>query len=397
MDSNRQPDPGRNHPPPPRLMATSNSPQSRPIAPYQQPSLPSIRQLHPYLPPSGMAQHLPPTDPSAYSYPLQSPYSGPSASSEIQQPTSQHALYTRSEMLDSEPEGEIEQQGPAKKKRRRQALSCNECKRRKIKCDRAQPCGPCTRRGEQSKCQWRTLEPVDKYVLRAEYDELKNRSRAEYDELKARLEQLENMVARIFPPPGGPANVPMYSIPTDISGASSSDNVTSYHPAHSSAAQTLYVNPSSSFTQDPAKSQSYVGSSSPHIAGSGIGHGPSISSSSNTQSVSQSAGPSHLRHPSDAKSPTIVRQSPLSLASITSPYNADAQPKNFHAQTFRILGERLRPVLKSWKDPVELLCGIPNRWNMLRCPAQQALQWKGRQCHQGHTIYRHRGVTVILP
>jgi hypothetical protein len=125
MDSNRQPDPGRNHPPPPRLMATSNSPQSRPIAPYQQPSLPSIRQLHPYLPPSGMAQHLPPTDPSAYSYPLQSPYSGPSASSEIQQPTSQHALYTRSEMLDSEPEGEIEQQGPAKKKRRRQALSCN--------------------------------------------------------------------------------------------------------------------------------------------------------------------------------------------------------------------------------------------------------------------------------
>jgi hypothetical protein len=27
--------------------------------------------------------------------------------------------------MDSEPEGEIEQQGPAKKKRRRQALSCN--------------------------------------------------------------------------------------------------------------------------------------------------------------------------------------------------------------------------------------------------------------------------------
>ncbi|KAG2351123.1 hypothetical protein BDR07DRAFT_1321380 [Suillus spraguei] len=63
-------------------MATSNSPQTRPIAPYQQPSLPSIRQLHPYLPPSGMAQHLPPADPSAYTYPLQSPYSGPSGSSE---------------------------------------------------------------------------------------------------------------------------------------------------------------------------------------------------------------------------------------------------------------------------------------------------------------------------
>lgn len=298
-------------------------------------------------------------------------------------------------MMDSEPEGEIEQQGPAKKKRRRQALSCNECKRRKIKCDRAQPCGPCTRRGEQSKCQWRTLEPVDKYVSRTEYEDFKTRSKAEYDELKARLDHLESVVARIFPPPTGPANVPMYSIPADISGASSSDNVTSYHSTHSSAGHTLYVPPSSSFTQDPAKSQSYAGSSSPHIAGSGIGHGPSISSS-NTQSVSQSAGPSHLRHPSDAKSPTIVRQSPLSLASITSPYNADSQPKNFHAQTFRILGERLR-LVKSWKGPVDLLCGILRRWNMLRCPAQQVLRWKARQCRQGHTIYRHRDVMVILP
>ncbi|KAG1793269.1 uncharacterized protein HD556DRAFT_1375010 [Suillus plorans] len=396
MDTNRQlPDPASHHPPPPRLMA---SPQTRPIAPYQQPSLPSIRQLHPYLPPSGMAQHLPPSDPSTYTYPLQNPYSGPSGSSEMQQPHSQHALYGRSEMIDSEPEGEIEQQGPAKKKRRRQALSCNECKRRKIKCDRAQPCGPCTRRGEQSKCQWRTLEPVDKYVTRTEYEELKNRSKAEYDELKSRLDHLESVVARLFPPPGGPANVPMYSITADISGASSSDNVTSYHSTHSSAGQALYVASSSSFTQDPAKSQSYAGSSSPHIAGSGISHGPSIpSSSSNTQSVAQSAGPSHLRHPSDVKSPTIVRQSPLSLASITSPYNADTQPKNFHAQTFRILGERLRPVRKSWKGPVELLCGILKRWNMLRCPAQQALQWKARQCHQGHTIYRHRDVMVILP
>lgn len=376
-------------------MATSNSPQTRPIAPYQQPSLPSIRQLHPYLPPSGMAQHLPPADPSAYTYPLQSPYSGPSGSSEIQQQPSQHTLYGRSEMMDSEPEGEIEQQGPAKKKRRRQALSCNECKRRKIKCDRAQPCGPCTRRGEQSKCQWRTLEPVDKYVSRTEYEDFKTRSKAEYDELKARLDHLESVVARIFPQTAGPANVPMYSIPTDISGASSSDNVTSYHSTHSSAGQTLYVPPSSSFTQDPAKSQSYAGSSSPHIAGSGIGHGPSISSS-NTQSVSQSAGPSHLRHPSDAKSPTIVRQSPLSLASITSPYNADSQPKNFHAQTFRILGERLR-LVKSWKGPVDLLCGILKRWNTLRCPVQQVCRWKARQCRQGHIIYRHRDVMVILP
>jgi Fungal Zn(2)-Cys(6) binuclear cluster domain len=49
---------------------------------------------------------------------------------------------------------------PPKKKRRRQALSCTECKRRKIKCDRVQPCAPCKKRGEGDKCQWHILEPV---------------------------------------------------------------------------------------------------------------------------------------------------------------------------------------------------------------------------------------------
>lgn len=49
---------------------------------------------------------------------------------------------------------------PVKKKRRRQALSCTECKRRKIKCDRQNPCSPCTRRGEADRCRWITQEPV---------------------------------------------------------------------------------------------------------------------------------------------------------------------------------------------------------------------------------------------
>jgi len=199
----------------------------------------------------------------------------------------------------------------------------------------------------------------DKYVSRAEYDELKARSKAEYDELKARLDHLESMVSRLFPAPGGPASVPVFSVPSDMPGASSSENVTSYHSGHSSAGQVMYPS-SSSFTQDPAKSQSYPGTSSPH----GTGHGPSIPSSSNTQSVPQGAGPSHLRRSSDTMSPTIVRQSPLSLASITSPYNADPQPKNFNAQTLRYLGERLRPEApNNWKGPVGLLCGIFSRRN----------------------------------
>ncbi|KAG9094259.1 hypothetical protein FRC06_011005 [Ceratobasidium sp. 370] len=57
-----------------------------------------------------------------------------------------------------------------KKRRRRQALSCTECKRRKIKCDRQHPCGPCVRRSEADKCHWNVVEPADKYVLRTEWD-----------------------------------------------------------------------------------------------------------------------------------------------------------------------------------------------------------------------------------
>lgn len=111
---------------------SSPDPQPRPppptTSPYQQPSLPSIRQLHPYLPPSGMPQpHLPAQATSTYTYPLHAPYAGPSSTDpHISPPASSHtAMYPRSELLESEAEGEAEPQGPAKKKRRRQALSCN--------------------------------------------------------------------------------------------------------------------------------------------------------------------------------------------------------------------------------------------------------------------------------
>lgn len=58
---------------------------------------------------------------------------------------------------------------------RRQALSCTECKRRKIKCDRQHPCGPCVRRTEADKCHWNVVEPADKYVLRTEWEALQHR------------------------------------------------------------------------------------------------------------------------------------------------------------------------------------------------------------------------------
>ncbi|EJU03431.1 hypothetical protein DACRYDRAFT_21034 [Dacryopinax primogenitus] len=63
---------------------------------------------------------------------------------------------------------------PIKKKRRREALSCSECKRRKIGCDRKKPCGPCARRGESDMCKWSVLPPVDKPIGRSSYNALKD-------------------------------------------------------------------------------------------------------------------------------------------------------------------------------------------------------------------------------
>jgi hypothetical protein len=75
-------------------------------------------------------------------------------------------------------------------------------------------------------------------------------------------------------------------------------------------------------------------------------HAPNIlAMPSHSSSVIQTYPPStsRVRGTSEMKSPTSAKRlySPLSLASITSPYNSESQSKNYHAQTFT-LGERLR-------------------------------------------------------
>ncbi|KAJ7348250.1 hypothetical protein DFH08DRAFT_147521 [Mycena albidolilacea] len=97
--------------------------QQRPAGPQ----LPSIRTLHPYLPPPGPQAAMDP---------------GPSTSTSNYTPappTPSHGYpYPASSYADSEGDEQREHEGnePPKKKRRRQALSCTECKRRKIRCDR---------------------------------------------------------------------------------------------------------------------------------------------------------------------------------------------------------------------------------------------------------------------
>ncbi|KZT21140.1 hypothetical protein NEOLEDRAFT_789239 [Neolentinus lepideus HHB14362 ss-1] len=226
-----------------------------------QPSLPSIHHLHPYLAPPV------PSYPAAY------------ATLEPPAPAAMQAEHPAAN-------SDSEEQGPPKKKRRRQALSCTECKRRKIKCDRAQPCGPCSRRGEIAKCQWYIVDPPDKYV-----------TRAEYDDLKSRFDMLENSLARLLPgfaatsqPPymsAAPSNAPPIPAPA-------------YHPQYASPDQQPV--PSSSQQPPPRR---------PHLP-----------------------------------LPPLPKPSPLSLAAITTPYSPHpdaAEPKNWPAQTLTtLLGERLR-------------------------------------------------------
>ncbi|KAF8128498.1 hypothetical protein K438DRAFT_908040 [Mycena galopus ATCC 62051] len=147
--------------------------------------LPSIRTLHPYLPPPAAVNPGPPTSTSNYMQQTQSHAGGGDR-------------YPASSYAGSEGDGDERDAAgdnePPKKKRRRQALSCTECKRRKIRCDRTQPCGPCVKRGDQPKCQWHVVEPAaEKYIPRSEYDTLRGR----VDTLEERISSFEGYIRRL--------------------------------------------------------------------------------------------------------------------------------------------------------------------------------------------------------
>ncbi|KAA1475577.1 hypothetical protein DENSPDRAFT_431224 [Dentipellis sp. KUC8613] len=342
------------HKPPPILTnplkrkARSPSPEQR--SPHLSPgasgsqhsptALPSIRQLHPFLPPPGPLRS-PHTAESHYQYPPPAP-PFPVASGSNVRFAHVEAVGPSDfspSMGDSEPDGDPEplDANRPKQKRRRQALSCTECKRRKIKCDRAHPCGPCSRRGDQSKCQWHVIEPVDKYV-----------SRAEFDELKARCDRLEAIVGRMQSPfqagpsrapdvhaaavssgmPAAPGSAPHpppppFRQPTSRQGARR-DSFVSMHPGPEQPRPAL---PS---MQAPSHPQPAGHPAEPYQPPPGMTARPS--SSSRASGMPRSPPP-----------PGGAKPSPLSLSAITTPYNVTPQSKNSGAQTFTPLGERLRP------------------------------------------------------
>ncbi|EDR02818.1 uncharacterized protein LACBIDRAFT_308109 [Laccaria bicolor S238N-H82] len=265
-----------------------------------------------------------------------------------------------------------------------------ECKRRKIKCDRTQPCAPCTRRGEQSKCQWHIVEPVEKYV-----------TRAEYDELKGRFEQLDALVRRLLPTTTvASTSMPYYQLAhTGAGGASgvSVEAVQTYNPSTTPGVSGPIAGYPSMMPPPPPPPQGtypqHIETSNQaphryiktddlqsgarhqnvyHPASTSMGgpvtspllstathhtlpqHSPLLPSSPSRSHYRRS--PEMLRSPSTTSA--TIKSSALSLSSITSPYNVNPdQSKNYHAQTLT-LGERLRPEFQAPSGPVVLFLGM---------------------------------------
>ncbi|CAL1705458.1 unnamed protein product [Somion occarium] len=315
-------------------------------------TLPSIHHLHPNLPPaSAPLQQIS----SGYaSQPL--PTYLASAASPGNSPSTRKAPY------DSDPEE------PPKKKRRRQALSCTECKRRKIKCDRAQPCGPCARRGEQHKCQWHIIEPMEKYV-----------TRAEFDELKSRVDELESILTQVAPHliPSHPSQVPGPSSTMPLTPGPPVDPIqgtaiTPYHQAPITTGPGIYHNiiPSlrSSTRGDPPPSPHgrLTGPSRSPLASyrqTPLPPGPppprpmppsqpQIPPPLRSSSISPAVSSSSRLPPTSSTSRTSVaasRRASLSVPNLITPNPPDMasqnrQSKNLRAQAPPPLGQRLRPI-----------------------------------------------------
>ncbi|GAA6012945.1 hypothetical protein JCM10207_008390 [Rhodosporidiobolus poonsookiae] len=82
-----------------------------------------------------------------------------------------------------------------KKKRNRMALSCKECKRRKIKCDRVMPvCGNCTKRGRPSDCTWDVFQPANDAFLPPSLART-----TDLEQLAARLAHVESYLKTLPP------------------------------------------------------------------------------------------------------------------------------------------------------------------------------------------------------
>ncbi|KAF9029618.1 hypothetical protein BDZ89DRAFT_1159722 [Hymenopellis radicata] len=209
-------------------------------------------------------------------------------------------------------EEEEEEEEPPKKKRRRQALSCTECKRRKIRCDRNQPCAPCTRRGEQSKCVWSPAEPAEKYVTRQEYDELRER----VTQLEALVQRLSGGTAASAPSTStaGPSTLPYSPYPPSSYSSSaypSASTSYAYHqrtPSGGYPSSASYATGPSPYSSKPPEAGTSGSSTHPHSPIRQPPPPPQYSSQPPPPRSGPAAEYSQSRHPPALQSPTYSQR-----------------------------------------------------------------------------------------
>lgn len=115
------------------------------------------------------------------------------------------------------------------------ALSCSECKRRKIKCDRECPCGPCVLRNDQARCK-----PVIRWEAGC--------SLSDFQILQNRVNELESRVSVIDARTGGPS-----SSSSSSSSASGSQVIPTIKESQSPAPPGMSHQPPQSSSQHPGQ------------------------------------------------------------------------------------------------------------------------------------------------
>ncbi|GAA5897588.1 hypothetical protein JCM5296_003731 [Sporobolomyces johnsonii] len=109
--------------------------------------------------------------------------SGSGASPQLVQQSAKTKARKSSQAEADEDGGEHGEEGGAQERKRartKQSLSCGECKRRKIKCDRKIPCSACIKRGTPDGCSWEDakIEPERQpFALADDLDDLRERLR----------------------------------------------------------------------------------------------------------------------------------------------------------------------------------------------------------------------------
>ncbi|KAL7816715.1 hypothetical protein V8C26DRAFT_435069 [Trichoderma gracile] len=106
-------------------------------------------------------------------------------------------------------EGASAEPQEARSRKKRLQLSCGECRRKKLSCDRGRPCRRCVRTGRADQCEFETnprsaLLPIDQG---AQLEQIKS-DQAELQSLRAEIFQLKELLSRPLAPPPPPSSHP---------------------------------------------------------------------------------------------------------------------------------------------------------------------------------------------